>query len=464
MFLGLARHGSNRFGRKALRNFPITLNGRLGYDFCKKLRYAHREMIDLTRVLLLFATLCVHADDWPQWLGPRRDGSWREKGILESFPAEGLKACWRKEVGVGFSSPIVARGRVFLTDSKLTDPKAWERVHAFEATTGKPLWSYSYEVAYPASAFDKNYLRGPIATPIIEGGQLYTFGAAGNLYCFDATKGTVLWKRDVQHDYTTNQLYVSASPLIERNLLIILAGATPGASLIAFSKHTGKEVWKALDEPATASSPIVISAGGVRQLIIWGPGSVTSLAPATGKILWRQPLKSAQDAAVSTPVFHEPYLLAGALMFKLDSHKPAATLLWPQSQTPTQKMLSDTSTALFRDDFIYSARTLGKFVCLDSRTGKQLWETDKVTDSKSGASIHITANGPSVLLYNDRGDLIRARLSPEGYQEISRARVLEPAISFGSRKTAWAAPAYANRRIYARTNKELVCAALGAEP
>jgi outer membrane protein assembly factor BamB len=119
---------------------------------------------------------------------------------------------------------------------------------------------------------------------------------------------------------------------------------------------------------------------------------------------------------------------------------------------------------MFRDDYIYSARSAGEFVCLEASTGKQLWETNKVTDLKSGASIHVTANGNSALLYNDRGDLIRAQLTPKGYHEISRARVLEPAVTFSGRKTAWAAPAFANRCIYARTNKELVCASLAAEP
>ena len=119
---------------------------------------------------------------------------------------------------------------------------------------------------------------------------------------------------------------------------------------------------------------------------------------------------------------------------------------------------------MFRDDYIYSARSAGEFVCLEASTGNQLWETDKVTDLKSGASIHLTANGDSVLLYNDRGDLIRARLTPKGYQEISRARVLEPAVTFRGAKAAWAAPAFANRHIYARTNKELVCALLSRGP
>jgi len=117
---------------------------------------------------------------------------------------------------------------------------------------------------------------------------------------------------------------------------------------------------------------------------------------------------------------------------------------------------------VFRDDFIYSAKSLGEFICVDAKTGRQLWATDKVTDSKSGASVHATANGDTVLLYNDRGELIRVRLTPQGYQELSRVRVLEPPATWG-RKCAWAAPAFANRHIYARTNKELVCASLSIE-
>jgi outer membrane protein assembly factor BamB len=414
-------------------------------------------------LLPLITALSAQAEDWPQWLGPNRDGSWSETGVLETFPAGGFEICWRMPVGIGFSSPVAAHGRVYLTDSELAEPNACERVHAFDAMSGKPIWTYSYKVNYPAAAFDKASLRGPIATPIVGGGRLYTFGAAGNLYCFDAVKGTVLWNRDVQKDYPTNRLYVSSSPLIEGDLLILVAGAKPGGTVIAFDKRTGKEVWKALDEPPTASSPIVINAAGKRQLIVWSPESVTALAPATGRIYWRQALKSAQDAAVSTPVYHDGYLLVGALMFKFERGEPRAKLLWPQSQTPTQKYLSDTSTALLRDEFIYSARALGKFVCLEAKTGRQLWETDKVTDSKSGASVHLAANGRSVLLYNDRGELIRAELTPQGYKEVSRARVLEPAVTFSERKCAWAAPAYSNRHIYARTNKELVCASLAAK-
>jgi outer membrane protein assembly factor BamB len=251
--------------------------------------------------------------------------------------------------------------------------------------------------------------------------------------------------------------------LIEGNLLIVPVGAKPDACVIAFDKNTGQETWKSLDEQPSASSPIVVNAGGKRQLIVWTPEAVTALDPATGKTYWRERLITTKDATVSTPVYHDGNLLIGGLMLRLDSDKPAATVIGPKSRATARRILSDTSTALFRDDYIYSARSAGELVCLEASTGNQLWETDKVTDLKSGASIHLTANADSALLYNDHGELIRARLTPKGYLEISRARVLEPPATWG-RKCAWAAPAFANRHVYARTDKELVCASLANEP
>src|SRR5207247_9850097 len=139
-------------------------------------------------------------------------------------------------------------------------------------------------------------------------------------------------------------------------------------------KDTGKEVWKALDESLTFSSPIVISSGGKKQLIVWTQESVTSLDPATGKPCWRQRLATSGDYAVSTPVFHKDRLLIGGLMFQLDPDKPAAKVLWPDSKAPSRRILSHTSTALLQGDLLLSAKSLGELVCLDANTGKKLWE------------------------------------------------------------------------------------------
>ncbi|HVK19319.1 MAG TPA: PQQ-binding-like beta-propeller repeat protein, partial [Fimbriiglobus sp.] len=140
--------------------------------------------IALTLTLLPAAEL--RADDWPQWRGQNRDGVWGETGLLESFPPGGLRIRWRVPVGWGFSSPVVARGRVYLADSEVAKPTAKERVHCLDEATGKDLWTHAYEVAYEDWAFDPKQEIGPVATPVVQGGKVYTVGRLGHLLCLDA--------------------------------------------------------------------------------------------------------------------------------------------------------------------------------------------------------------------------------------------------------------------------------------
>lgn len=406
----------------------------------------------------------LRADDWPQWRGPNRDGVCDEAGLLESFPAAGLKVRWRVPVGWGFSSPVVAHGRVYLADSELMKPIAKERLQCLDETTGKPLWTHVYDVAYQDWAFDPTQEIGPVATPIVQNGKVYILGRTNELFCLDARSGDVLWKKNLETDYQAAFSPGMPSPLIEGNLLILFIGGKPDACVVALDKDSGKEAWKALAESLTFSSPIVITSGGKKQLIVWTQESVTSLDPAAGTTYWRQQLFTNSDYAVSTPIYHKNRLLLGGLMFQLDPDKPAATVLWPASKVITRRVFSNTSTALFRGDHIYTARSSGQLICLEANTGQQVWESDKVTDLINGASIHLTANGDSVLLFTNKGELIRAQLTPQGYQEISRVAVLEPTFPFGGRNVAWSPPAYANRHIFARNGKELICASLAAEP
>ncbi|MCI0379136.1 MAG: PQQ-like beta-propeller repeat protein [Gemmataceae bacterium] len=428
------------------------------------MHFSPRTLFAVAVTLPLLAFAALHADDWPQWRGLNRDGLCGETGLLQSFPAEGLKVRWRAPVGWGWSSPVVAEGRVFLADSHVVKPKPKERLHCFDETTGNALWTHAYEVAYPDWAHDPAQESGPVATPIVQNGKVYSLGRLGHLFCLDARKGDVLWQKNLETEYQIEWSPGTPSPLIEGNLLILFIGAKPSAGVVAFHKDTGREVWKALDESLTFSSPIVITSGGKRQLIVWTQASVTSLDPATGKTYWRQRLFTTADYAVSTPVFHKDRLLIGGLMFQLDADKPAAAVLWPESKAPARRILSHTSTALFRGDHLFSAKSSGELICLEASTGKQVWETAKVTDLKNGASIHLTPNGDSVLLYTDRGELIRAELTSKGYREISRVALLEPTFPFAGRKVNWSPPAFANRHIFARSGKELICASLAAKP
>jgi len=229
------------------------------------------------------------ADDWPQFRGTNRDAVWNEAGIMQTFPAEGLKVTWRAAVGHGLATPVIAQGRVYLTDSELKKPDARENVRCLDEKTGQPVWTFSYDVTYPDWAFDPKSLTGPNSTPIVRDGKIYAVGQMGDLLCLDAVKGTVLWRKNLMAEYGTKEFTgTTPSPLIEGSLLILAPGAQPGACVAAFDKDTGKEVWKALDDPWTYSSPNVITAGGQRQLIVWTPKSVVSLNPVSGATWWRR--------------------------------------------------------------------------------------------------------------------------------------------------------------------------------
>lgn len=424
---------------------------------------SERVAAALSLSLLFSATLA--ADDWPQWRGLNRDGVWNESGVPEKFPPGGLEIRWRAPVGAGLSSPIVARGRVYVTDSELRKPKAWERVHCFDEKTGQALWTFSNEVNYPDWAFDGPTPAGPCSTPLVENGRLFALGATGDLLCLDAVKGKLIWKKKCRRVYGLEDFpNLTPSPLMESGLLIVVIGGKPGACVVAFNPRNGKEAWRALDDSRTYSSPSVASAGGKRQLIIWTLEGVTSLNPTTGRIWWRETLNTPRDIVIATPIVSGDLMLLGGLMFRLDAQKPAASVLWPATQALSARILSQLSLPVIKDGYVFSDKLYGRLVCLDANNGKQIWETDKITETKSGAALHLTPNGDSFLLFTDQGNLIRARLDPSGYQEICRTHLVDPTYPFNGRNVVWPPPAYANQHVFARNEKEIVCASLAPRP
>ena len=422
-------------------------------------------MRNISWIFLLLLYGKVAAADWPQWRGPNRDGVWSESGILSSFPSTGLVLQWQAHTGFGYSSPIIAGGMLYLSDLVVEKPIVHERVLCFNARSGQQLWIAQYDATPPDWFFNPEQMRGPGSTPIIHDGRLYAIGMFFTLTCLDARTGAVLWKRDLGTDYQLPPSSLDASPLVDGSLLIVPIGGRPDAGVVALDLLTGREVWRALAEAATWSSPVIITAGGTRQLIVWMRQSITSLNPATGAVYWREPTVSGGSpgfAAVSTPVIHGNRLLISGLMFQLDETRPAAKLLWPSTPSGTSRILSDTSTPLFKDDFVYSPRSGGLFVCLDAATGQERWQTNTVTELRQGACIHLTPNGSSLFLFTDQGDLVQARLSPAGYAELGRTHLIEPTSPLFEKKFAWAAPAFANQSIFVRNDRELRCYSLAA--
>ena len=177
----------------------------------------------ITAIIALGSVAGVAADDWPQWRGLHRDGIWRENGILQSIPPEGLKILWRVPVGTGFSTPVVVQSRVYVTDSRVTRTNVQENVRCIDAATGMAIWTHTYDAVYPEYGADPNHPFGPHATPVVANGKIYTLGRMSHLLCLDAPTGRVLWSHNLPKEYNTTEDLrgFSSSPVVESNLVII---------------------------------------------------------------------------------------------------------------------------------------------------------------------------------------------------------------------------------------------------
>jgi len=429
-------------------------------------------------VVLGVAAPC--ADDWPQWLGPQRDGVWRETGIIEKFSANGPRVRWRTPVGSGYAGPAVAQGRVFVMDRQLArgankpaDPFAkatipgTERVLCLDAADGKVLWKHEYDCPYTMS-----YPAGPRATATVHEGKVYALGAEGNLFCFEALSGKLLWSRDFKVDYEakTPLWGFAAHPLVDGNKLICLVGGE-GSVVVALDKDSGKELWRALSakEPGYCP-PMIYEFSGKRQLIIWHPESVNALDPESGKVYWSHKVEARSGLSIPTPRKSGDLLFItsfynGSLMLRVDSDTPS--VVW-QSQKVSEKdtdgLHSIIPTPFIVDGYLYGVCSYGQFRCLKANTGDRLWESFEPIAGKSErwGNAFITKNGGRYFLFNEKGDLIIAKLSPQKYEEISRTHLLEPSNSDPGRPVVWSHPAYANRSVYARNDKEIVCVPLDA--
>ena len=428
-------------------------------------------------LLLLALASILRADDWPEWRGRGRLGVWNETGIVDQFPATGLKVDWRTPVRTGFGGPSVADGRVFLTDFARAGngPKGTERVLCLDEKTGRVLWTHEWEVNYTGLA--TTYATGPRATPTVDGDRVYVLGAMGALHCLNVKTGAVLWKRDYVNDFKTQVPVwgMTAAPLVDGPRLICLAGGQDNAKVVAFDKMTGKEIWRAIasDSEPGYSPPIMITAGGRKQVVVWHPVAVTALEPESGKILWEQPFKANMGLSVGTPVPNGLRLLVssfynGSMMLELDDARPAARMLWrgsSSSEIKTDGLHPLISTPVIVGDYVYGICSYGQFRCLNARTGERVWETLAVTGEQARWSTGlIVRNGDRFFINNDHGELIIARLSPKGYEEISRTKLIKPTANSGNRRELgavhWSHPAYANRHIFVRNDEEILSTSL----
>jgi outer membrane protein assembly factor BamB len=450
-----------------------------------------RSILVITTFVL--ALPVTRADDWPQWLGPRRDGVWRESGIVERFPAEGPKKLWSVPVGAGYTGPAVAGGKVFVMDRVLASGesspenpfargkvKGLERVLCLDEKTGKELWKHEYPAEYAIS-----YAAGPRCTPIVDGDRVYTLGAMGHLFCLNLADGKPVWSKDFIKDYESFLPVwgFAAHPLVDGEKLICLVGGSENRLVVAFDKNTGKELWTAEHCPGDFgySPPMIYEFGGKRQLIVWHSRAVLGLEPETGKRIWRVDfeVKAGLTAPTARKVGDDRLFVTsfynGSMLLRVKA--ASAEVVWKSKAKgegihQTTDLSSIMPTPVIDGDYAYGVCSYGQLRCIEVNTSKRIWESMKATRGKltpprvagrdepdageRWSNAFLIPNGNRTFLFNEQGDLIIAKLSPKGYEELSRAHLIDPTNRDArGRLVVWTHPAFANRRVYVRNDKEL---------
>ncbi len=425
--------------------------------------------------LMIFAPWTA-AQDWPQWLGPTRDGVWTESEIIDVFPAGGPKVLWRKPIHGGYAGPAVAGGRVYVMDyvlaegdatpnpDKRNELKGQERVICLDAASGEEIWKYAYDCSYAIS-----YPCGPRCTPTIVGGKVYALGAEGNLNCFDAESGKVIWSKELKKEYNCESPIwgFTGHPLVDGDVLYCLVGGK-GSIAVAFDRNTGKEIWRAIDEKdAGYAAPSLIDVGGEKELVYFTPAAVHGLAPKTGKSLWSIPIEPGYGMSIMMPRQSGKYIFAGAtgmksVLIELDAKGEKAKEVYRGEKT--NSLFPVNSTPIIDGDYMYGVCTRGELRCVELKTGKRMWETFAATSGETrpinSSTAFLVKNGDHYFIFSEKGDLIIAKLTPQKYEEISRAHLLEPTGTAFGRDVLWSCPAFAQKCALMRNDKEIICVSL----
>jgi outer membrane protein assembly factor BamB len=300
----------------------------------------------------------------------------------------------------------------------------------------------------------------------------------GDLLCLDAESGKVIWSKNLPTEYHAKvpMWGYAAHLLVDGEKLVSLAGG-PGSVVVALQKKTGKELWRALSADEIGyCPPIIIESGGRRQVVVWHPEAVNGLDPETGRVQWSQKFTAKAGMTIATPRQDGPFLLVscfynGSMMLKLSPDLSSALVVWrgkssQEMPNRTDGLHSVMATPVIKDGYIYGVCSYGELRCLKEDTAERIW---KSMDATSGGALErwahafLIAEGDRFFLFNEKGDLIIARLTPHGYEEVSRARIIEPTNRMvanqrsGKASVVWSHPAFADRACFARNDKEIVC-------
>ena len=376
-------------------------------------------------LMVLALTAPALCADWPQWLGPKRNGSSPEKGLLTTWPKDGPKQLWKVAGGDGYSSVAVAGNRAFTLVQRGQD----ELVIALDVKNGDEAWKKRIGPAYKNQFGD-----GPRSTPTIEGNFVFVQSVTGPLVCLKADSGDIVWQRDLLKEFKVKNIQwgLSASPLVDSDLVLALPGAK-GAGVAAFNKKTGDIVWKVGDDQAAYASPVAVTVDGKRQIIFFPATGLLAVSADKGKELWRVPWKIEYEVNICTPLlvgadrmFVSTGEEAGCVMFKLKGDS-APDVAW-ESKGKKSVMMNYWANSVEHEGYLYGVS--GEFDkkihlnCVDAKSGKLMWS--KKDFGKASLTL---ANGHLFMVTKPReedskGELVLAPATPKGYEEKARVPLL----------------------------------------
>jgi outer membrane protein assembly factor BamB len=383
-------------------------------------------------------------DDWPQFLGPARNGVYSGPPLAASWPAGGPRTVWRKSIGQGLAGPIVAGGRVILFH-RIGNQEA---VEAFDARTGGAQWRYAYSTAYRD---DFGFDEGPRSVPVAAGGRVYTFGAEGQLHAIDLATGRKIWSEDTASRFHVRKGFFGAagSPLVEDGRVLANIGGSDGAGIVAFNAETGAVLWTATNHEASYSSPVSATFGGRRCALFFTRQGLIGLDPASGKTLFQRVWRSRSQASVNAA---SP-IVVGDLVFVSASYETGAAVLRVAGNELTDVWSSDDSlsnhyaTSVHYNGYLYGfhgRQEFGpSFRSVALKTGKVQWSVDQF---HAGT---VTLAGDRLLVVRETGELLLASATPDAFRPIAKAQILAPTVR--------AYPALADGLLYVRNDNTLVC-------
>jgi len=383
------------------------------------------------------------AADWPQILGPTRNGIYAGPPLSEAWGTAGPRVVWRKQIGSGLSGPVVAQNRVILFHRVANT----EVVEAMDAASGKTQWQYTYPTAYRD---DFGFDEGPRAVPVVANGMVYTFGAEGQLHAVDFATGKKVWSEDTMRRFGVPKGFFGAagSPIVEDGRVIANIGGK-NAGIVAFDAKTGKVLWTATEDAASYSSGISATIAGRRTAVFLTRHELIGLDPAAGQVRFQRPWRARQAASVNaaTPIVN------GDSIFVSAEYGPGAGVLRFDGSKLTDVWSSDDvlsnhyATSVFSEGYLYGfhgRQEFGQsFRAVEFQTGKVRWSQDRF-----GAG-SVTLAGNRLLIVRENGEIVLAAASPEGFKALTRAQIL-PA-------TVRAYPAIADGMVYVRNDNTLVC-------